>query len=84
MLINDFVATLPSEEERLYLIEDAARHLIEVFGLAGTSGPLFILNNQDHDEKNIAVIRHAILDLQSKLDGTPLPEIVFLDPRDLH
>jgi hypothetical protein len=52
----------------------AARHLMRVLASHSATAPIFKLNDE-HDDASIELIRHAVLDLQSTLEGTPTPAL---------
>lgn len=69
------------ELDRLTEIETAARHLMDTMALVGRGGQLFTISDQ-HDNDSANLLRHAVLDLQAKLDGTAAPALAF--PQETH
>lgn len=65
------------EEQRLYDIEEAARHLIETMNLVGADKkPLFAISDL-HDNASAGLLRHAVINLQAKLDGAETPHLAL-------
>lgn len=70
------------EEQRLYDVEEAARHLIETMNLIGADGkPLFSISNE-HDNVSAGLLRHAVINLQATLDGAATPHLAL--PQETH
>lgn len=61
--------------EQQATIINAARHLIDVMHQRQASGPVFKLAEEGDDPASVQLIRHAVLDLVSKLDGMEAPEL---------
>jgi hypothetical protein len=55
-----------------------ARFLMQVLAMTGSGNTPVFAVNKGQDDENVALIRHAILDLQSILEGdAPMPPLVY-------
>jgi hypothetical protein len=58
----------------------AASHLLEVLNMVGAkNAPVFTLNDSDHDDEHLAIIRHAVINLAATIEGSELPPLALPD-----
>ncbi|SFJ51480.1 hypothetical protein SAMN03159338_1625 [Sphingomonas sp. NFR04] len=77
--LSESLAAVTAALEELAQTETAARAFMDVLAIRGSGGiPLFRAND-DAAPADIQMLKHAVLTLQARLEGAPLPELVTLD-----